>query len=348
MQVAYLMEGLVARGHEALLVSPQGSGLSQYAGSIGLAVDPVPLGSEFDLSFIPRLYTIIRRFKPDIVHIHSRRGADTMGSVAARLARVPAVILSRRVTNPVRRGLASQLKFGPLCDEIIAVSNGIKNVLMQGGIDQDKVTCVHSVIDAKRYQVTGAESTVRAEFGIGERTNVVTVIGQLIHIKGHRYLFGAAPAILAAFPDTVFLVLGKGRLDSELRKMAASLRIQDRVIFAGFRHDVAEMLSITTVLAHPSLMEGLANCVMQAMAAEVPVVVAAVGGMPEVVRNGINGFLVPAEDSNALAQSVIALLSDPALRSSMGAAGRRIVEEEFCVDRMVAGSLAVYYKALSC
>ncbi|MGB9586737.1 MAG: glycosyltransferase family 4 protein, partial [Armatimonadota bacterium] len=236
--------------------------------------------------------------------------------------------------------------YGPLCDHIIAVSNGVVNALTAGGVDPQKITCVHSVIEAKRYEKKGSEQKVRAELGLEEDTNVISIISQLIERKGHRFLFQAAPKILEQFPKTVFLVLGEGKAEASLRRLAASLGIEDKVIFTGFRNDVGEILSITTVLAHPATMEGFANCVLQAMAAGVPVVVTAVGGMPEAVRDGVNGILIPPRDPNAIADAVMKLLRDPELRCKMGAEGKRIAEGEFNVDTMVEGVLAVYRDVL--
>ena len=345
-QVVYLMTGLKKLGHEATLVCPRGSSVADHARKAGLDVITVRLPSDLDVTFVPRLFRIIKRLAPEIVHLHSRRGADVLGGVAARLAGAPAVVLSRRIDNPIRRGLLSYFKYGPFCDRIIAVSNGVKDALVSGGVDPDKITCVHSVTEAKRYQKKGREAEVRAEFGLDEDTNVIAIIAQLIERKGHRFLFRAAPRILERFPNTMFLVLGEGQTEGALRELAASLGIQDKVIFAGFRGDIGEMLSVTTVLVHPATMEGFANCVLQAMAAEVPVVVSAVGGMPESVHDGVNGFLVPPQDPDALADAVLKLLADPDLRARMGRDGREIVEEKFCPERMVEGVLSVYQDVL--
>lgn len=345
-QVVYLMTGLRERGHEAVLVCPKGSSVSRHASDAGLEVIAVPLITDLDFRFVLRLYRIIKRVKPDLVHLHSRRGADIMGGLAARTAKTQAIILSRRIDNPIRRGLLSMIKYGALCDRIIAVSGGVKNALIQGGVDPGKITVVHSVADAKKYQKKGSEAKVRAEFGLDKNANVIAVIAQLIERKGHRFLFQAAPKILEVFPNTHFLVLGEGRLENDLRQLAASLGIRDKVIFAGFRNNIGELLSITTILVHPATMEGFANCVLQAMAAEVPAVVTEVGGMPESVKDGVNGIVIPPRDVEALANSVIKLLGDPELRAKMGSEGKRIVEEQFSVDGMVEGVLSVYKSVL--
>jgi len=344
-QVVYLMTGLRDRGHEARLVCPKGSSVSRHAMAAGLDVVTVPLRTDLDVSFVLRLYRTIRRMNPDLVHLHSRRGADIMGGVAARLARVPAVILSRRIDNPVRRGPLSKLKYGTLCDRIITISDAVTNALLEGGVDPAKITRVRSAVDAKAYKVE-PNGRFRKALGVRPETHVIGIVGQLIERKGHRYLLDAMPAILDKFPDTVLVALGQGPLLSHLRNHANSLKIEQNVMFVGFRNDMPHILRELDVLVHPATMEGLGVAVLQAMAAELPVVATAAGGMPEAVQDSVSGILVPPRDAGALSDAVIRLLAAPELRRAMGAAGRRIVEEQFSVDGMVEGILAVYRTAL--
>jgi len=154
------------------------------------------------------------------------------------------------------------------------------------------------------------------------------------------------PAILESFPNTVLVALGHGPLLSRLRHQARSLGIERNAMFVGFRNDMPHILRELDVLVHPAIMEGLGVAILQAMAAEVPVVATAAGGMPEAVQDGVNGILVPPRDVEALGDAVIRLLAAPELRRAMGAAGRRIVEERFSVDGMVEGVLSVYYDVL--
>lgn len=346
MQVLYLVKGIRERGHEALLVLPKGSAICEHARTLGLDVAEIPFRGDLDLTLIPRLCRLVRTHKPDVVHLHSRRGADLLGGIAARRSRVPAVILSRRVDNPVKRGMLSRLKYGRLCDHIIAISHGIVRALIEGGVDPQKITCVHSATDVKAYQKSGREDEVRSELGIGPEELVVAIAAQLIERKGHRFLFQAVPEILRSSPNTKFLILGEGALESGLKGLASELGIAEHTIFAGFRNDMPDILSIVDVLVHPATMEGLGVAILQAMAAGIPVVASGVGGIPEAVRDGVNGFLVPPRDSEAIAAGVMRLLNDPHLRRDFGEAGRLIAEEEFSVEAMVKGVLEVYHRVL--
>ncbi|MHB1001846.1 MAG: glycosyltransferase [Armatimonadota bacterium] len=345
-QVIYLLKGLKKRGHGAILVCPTRSSIYKQALSAGLDVLPVSFNTDVDISFVFKLYKIIKKMKPDIVHLHSRRGADILGGIAARLAGVPGIVLSRRIDNPVRPGLVSHLKYCILCNKIIAISNGVYDALIQGGVDKDKVVCVRSAVDSPVYMVD-RKPGLRTELGIPDGALVLGIIAQLIERKGHRYLLDAMPNILARFPQTVLLILGQGQMQSKIEEQVKSLGIEKNVIFGGFRNDIPYVLQELDLLVHPAMMEGLGVAILQAMSAGLPVVASGVGGIPEAVRDGINGITVPPADTKALEDAIIKLLGDPVLRKEMGDVGRRIVVDEFSVECMVDGVLDVYRDILN-
>lgn len=347
MQAFYLLREMTARGYTTALLCSEGSPLHQMALQEGIAVFPIRFFGDIDPSLILKVYRVIKAFSPDLIHIHSRKGADTFGALAARLAGKAKIIIARRVDDPIKHSLLNRLRFGSLCDHVVAVSKGIVTELIKGSVPPGKISQVYSAIQAVDYQVDTDAQAVRAELKIPLQAKVVAVISQLIKRKGHRFLFAAAPAILAEHPQTVFLILGEGELQSELEQQVQVLGIADKVIFAGYRNDIGRLLNVVDILVHPATMEGFANVAMQAMAAEVPVVSSAVGGMPESVRDGISGLLVPPCDPHALAAAVNKLLGDEALCRKLGAQGKAIVENEFTIKAMVEGNLGVYTRLLA-
>ncbi|HJV67910.1 glycosyltransferase [Ideonella sp.] len=342
MQVYYLMRGLKARGEPAVLVCPKGSVLHEMAVRDGLAVRPVEFGGDADLRFISRFMRILREERPDIVHLHSRRGADTLGLVAARLAGIGKVIVSRRVDDPVKPGWLTRLRYVKLPDLVITVSKGIARVLEAAGVPPGQIRQVYSAIDVRAYQSSLDGAQARMRLGLPAGAPVLVVIAQLIPRKGHRFLLQALPSILAKHPDTRVLFAGEGESEAELRAQVQATGLESCVQFLGYRNDIGDILRACDLLVHPATMEGFANVAMQAMAAGIPVVSSAVGGMPESVRDGVTGLLVPPQDPAALAEAVIKLLDDPGLRERLGRQGREIVEREFTTDVMVEGNLAVY------
>ena len=347
MQVFYLLRGLGQRSVDAALVCPEGSPLQRLAEAEGIEVFAVPYRGDLDLSFVFRLWRIVRRHRPDITHIHSRRGADTLGLLGAWLASRGRVIVSRRVDNPLPRNLVTRLRYAILPDHVVAVSKGIRRVLLDAGVPAAQVSQVYSAVEASSYQSALTREAARARLGLDAQAGVIVVIAQLIPRKGHRFLLEAVPELLARHPGLQVLFVGDGELRGVLAADVAARGLGGVVHLLGYREDVADILRAADLLVHPATMEGFANVAMQAMAAGIPVVSSAVGGMPESVRDGENGFLVPPADPVALAAAIGRLLGDPVLRQRLGARGRAIVETELTVDAMVQGNLAVYERLLA-
>jgi len=339
LQVVFLLRGLAAQAGEQVLVCPPGSAVGQAAREHGIRVREIPIRGDLDLAFIGKLRRAIAEEQPDLVHLHSRRGADLLGGIAARLARVPAV-LSRRVDNPEPAWWARR-KYR-LYAKVISISDGIREVLLSEGVPPAHVVCVHSSVDTRRYRPGGDRAWLRQEFGLAGDELVVGMIAQFIERKGHKTLFDAIPAILERQPRTRFLLFGQGPLLEPYRALVKELGLAERVQLPGFRNDLDRVLPCLDLVVHPAFMEGLGVSLLQAAACGVPVVAGRAGGIPEVVRDGLNGYLITPGDSATLAQRVIELLASEPRRSAFGAAGRALVEAEFSIEAMVAGNLAVY------
>jgi glycosyltransferase involved in cell wall biosynthesis len=338
-QVAYLLAGLQRRALDNCLVTPPGAPLASAARSCGARVYELPMRGDLDLRFLVRLYRLLRREQPHLVHLHSRRGADTLGGLAARWAGLPCV-LSRRVDNPEPRWLVRS-KYR-IYARVITISEGIRQVLLGQGVPADKVHCVRSAIDAQPYRAPCARTRIAGLLGLDPDERWLGTVSQLIERKGHRYLLEALPRILAVEPRARLVWFGQGPLEVDLRALAQSLGVQGRVLFAGFRPDLAAILPCLELVVHPAWREGLGVSLIEAAAAGVPMVAADAGGVPEIVRDTLNGLLVPPRDPNALAQAVLTLLAEPQRARRMGRAGQALVEREFSVDTMVDGNLAVY------
>ena len=341
-QVVYLLEGLAQRGVENLLVCPPGAAIAEHAAPFA-EVLPTRLRGDLDVGFVARLHARIRTARPDLVHLHSRRGSDVWGGIAARLAGVPSV-LSRRVDNR-ERAWAVALKYR-LFDRVIAISDGIRDVLLAEGVSPQRRRCVRSALDARPWLQPVDRAAFRREFGLDDDAIVIGVVAQLIRRKGHRHLFDALKALHPERPRLRVLLFGQGPLRGDLEARAARDGLASIVRFVGFRDDLPRWMAGLDVLAHPADREGLGIALLQAQAAGVPVVASRAGGMPEAVEDGVTGLLVAPGDVPALADALRRLADDPALRESMGAAARARVLERFSVDAMVEGNLAVYREAL--
>lgn len=342
-QVAYIVEGLAKRGIANHLACPLDAEIATAVAHCA-QVHQLPMGGELDLGMASRLANLIREVKPDIVHLHSRRGADLWGGVAAKLTGTPC-ILSRRVDNPEPRWQVA-LKYR-LYDHVITISEGIRQVLLSEGLSPQRVTCVRSAVDAEPYLAPVDRSAFRREFLLPENALVIGMVAQLIPRKGHRYLIEAVRALRPDYPNLHVILFGKGGLQSELERMVDDNGLSQVVCFAGFRSDLAQWLGGLDILAHPADMEGLGVSLLQASAAAVPIVASRAGGLPEAVEDEVTGILIPPGDVVALVAALRRLLDDAILRQRMGLAGRARVLNEFSVDAMVNGNLSIYQAVLA-
>lgn len=337
-QVMYLMRGLAERGFENHFACRLGSEVARAADSLA-EIHAMRMGGDWDVTLLPRIYRLIGETKPDIVHLHSRIGIDTFGALACNLAGVPAVH-SRRQPNPESAWVVAT-KYR-LHDRVVAISEGIARVLLAEGVPAAKLRVVRSAIDTSLYQQGADRAWFRAEFELDTDGPYVGMLGQLIDTKGHRYFLEAVPRLVEEFPTMRLIVFGKGRLEEALRRQARDLGIDDRVCFAGFRTDIPKILPCLDLVVHPSTLEGLGVSLLQASSSGVPIVASAVTGIPEAVRDGVNGLLVTPADPTGLADATARVLRDRDFAQALGQRGRELMNREFSVDTMVDGNLAVY------
>jgi glycosyltransferase involved in cell wall biosynthesis len=347
-QTHELCMGLARRGHRVTLVTTPGSILESRAREAGIDVIPMNLGSELNPIAISKLVRLIVLRSIDLVHAH-RAHAHSLGLIAAALTRRPFVI-SRRVAHRPNDNVGSRIKYtSRAVTRIVAVSRAVKDVLVDYGVDPARVDVVYDGTDPSRYRAGLDRARVRRELGVPDEVPLVGKVANFyVGWKGHDTFLEAAKAVLRALPDTRFVLVGKSTDSETMRSWVAAAGLSERVILAGYRTDIPDVLAAIDVLANcPRAREGLSVAILEALAAGRPVVATRVGGIPEIVRDGETGLLVPPEDPAALAQAVVRMLSDPALASRLGSNGARLVREHFTLDSMVEGNERVYREILS-
>lgn len=340
-QVLLLLAGLRQRGIHVTLACSTESAIAAAATAAGHDVITHAIGGDLDISAISFLTRTVQRLKPDLLHAHSRRGADFFGGLAAALAGVPAV-LTRRVDNP-DTPVVGRLKYLAY-DRVVAISAAVHRQLEAQGVPPTKLRTIRSAINADACQPTLTRTQFLTEFGLEESQRVVAVVAQLIPRKGHALLLDAWPLIRNRCPDARLLVFGAGPLDTDLRDRAD---LGGTVTFAGFHHGLLDFFGRVDLVVHPASREGLGVSLLEAQAAGVPVVACAAGGVPEAVADGVTGLLVPPANPAALAEAVIQLLDDPNRRQQFGAAAADRIRTDFSPDRMVEDYLAVYRELLT-
>jgi glycosyltransferase involved in cell wall biosynthesis len=343
-QVVYRINALRARGHDNILVCPPDSGIDTVAREQGIRVQNLFCAGDLDLPFAYRLTQFIRDEKPDLVHCHSRRGADMLGGLAASFADVPAIV-SRRVDNTELRVVAG-LRYRPF-RKVIAISEAIAEVLKDHGVETERIEVIRSAVDAEALSRTPDCARFREEFGIPEGTFTMAAAGQLIPRKGHSFLLQALSELKVTHPSFRLVIFGEGYLNNQLRDQAATLGLGDVAQFAGYRPDLDSFVGCFDLFVHPASAEGLGVAALKAAAAGLAVVGCDAGGMRESVLDGETGELVEPENAEALCNAIAKLMDDDALRRKLGQAGRQRMQKEFSIDTMADRHVQLYEAVLA-
>lgn len=342
LQVAYLLRGL-AESHPGIdnhVILPDSNPLPQHVPeSDRIHLHPFPIGGELDVRVWFRLRRLVREVRPDLIHIHSRRGADLWGVLLARRTGIP-YILTRRVVYPEKRWL---IRWRTAKAAFVAgISTRVCEMMAECGVPEPRLRCILSTVDTEAWRPQPDPNYFREETGLDPSVPVIAMIGQLIEGKGHRVLFEAVSRIVKAHPEVRFLLFGKGHLDGKLRESVAAQPWREAVRFMGFRTDLVRLMPGFDIVAHPAFHEGLGVSLLQAASCAVPIVASNAGGIPEIVHHDRNGYLIEPGDAAALADYLVRLLDDAALRRKMGSAGRELAETRFSIARMAADYAGLY------
>ncbi len=298
-----------------------------------------------DLIHLFRLTGYMRRIRPDLVH-GFLFWAYIIGTFAARMARIPVVIASRRSLGNFKADKPHYLIIeriaNRMTDLILANSEAVKqDVICQEKVSAKKVRVIYNGIDASLYNLP-SDPMLKAALGISEKARVVGVVANLIHYKGHKFFLDGWASVVKKFPESICLFVGDGPLRDKLEATVKVMGLSKSVLFLGTRQDVPLLISFMDLVVHPSLEEGFSNAILEAMAAGKPVVATAVGGNLEAVVHGETGILVGPADPVSLAAAINHFLENPQLRSSMGEAGRQRILKRFDLARMIGETETLY------
>jgi glycogen synthase len=363
-----LSRELVRQGVDVTVVTARLRGTPAYEEIDGVKVHRVPCLEIRAPGFYPpplivapgfvlRLKKLDDQQHFDIIHLQNRFfvGFD-MAAVYCRLKRKPFMMTIHNarpvgISLPVTvGGLAFDWLIGrwpfALADRIIAVSDWVRGDIAKYGIDRGKIVPVHNGIDVNAFRPS-AEKNVRTQYGIGDDP-MLLFVGRMITQKGVPYLIDAMPLVLKEHPRAKLFLVGRGSALKSLKTKVAALGLEKSVIFSGYlsEQQLKETYGTCDLFVLPSVWEVLPIAVLEAMSSAKPVVCTDAGGDREMVRDGVNGYVVPKRDPGALAEKVNLVLADSDMRSRMGAASRRIAEEEFDWKLIAAQTKRVYEELL--
>jgi len=285
--------------------------------------------------------------RPDVIHNHmyraelvGTRAAIALGEVGHRRPYIVSTVHSSRVRSEEDREMLRVLT--PAMDQLIAVSKMIEDKLVAEGRTTAPITRIYNGVDLSRYERVEACCTLPDEYGMEPGSQIVGVVARLEPEKGHPTLLEAWPPVLRAVPDAYLLIVGEGSRREALEAQTRDLRIAHRVVFTGRRDDVPSVTAALDVAVLPSYREAQGLSILEALALSRPVVASNVGGIPEMITDGVNGILVPPHDPDALAAAIIRLLRDHPFADTLGRAGHDMVHDRFCIDLMVESVQAIY------
>jgi glycosyltransferase involved in cell wall biosynthesis len=347
-QVLLTVNGLREIGQRAALVAHPDGELRTRAAE-GLDLIPLAPRTEMDLSAAWRLARVLKRLKPDVVHAHDPHGV-AMASLALSLSggasartgdySAPRLVASRRVDFHLKKNAFSKWKHRQV-DMFICASDAIRLMLVADGFPAERTITVHEGIDLDHVLAAPTVNLHEALF-LPHRAPIVGNVAALVPHKGQRHLIEAAHLVVQDIPDARFVILGDGELREHLERQVKDYHLEKHVLLPGFRTDVLGCIKAFDLFVMSSVTEGLGTSLLDAMACSRAIVASGAGGIPEVVDDGITGLLVPPRDHHAMAKAITRLLENDAERRRMGEAGLARLRERFTLERMVAGTAAVY------
>ena len=298
-----------------------------------------------------QMFSILKKYSPVLLHINLP-GPWGGGLVActARLSGIKSIVTTEHLPmfGPSIRHSPIKRLNGIFINRTITVSyenvQYLKNI---HHIKQERIDIVHNGIDIDQFAVAGNKderARLRQESGFTESDFVFGIVGRITEQKGHQYAIRALSELSKKYPEIKIAVFGDGELMNNCKDMVASLKLKSQVSFTGFQSDMQKVYKTLDALLMPSTFEALPLTLLEAMASGVPAIASNINGIPEVVRDGVNGLLVPPADIGALVNGIELIYNDRDLLNKMGVAARNTIELEFSLEKMVRDTISVYEK----
>lgn len=310
-----------------------------------------------DIFIILQLTFFIRKNKFDIVHTHSSK-AGVVGRIAAFLAGTKVIVHTihglpfHRYQPSIKKTFFSLVEkiTALFCDKIVAVTHTIVDVLVKNHlVSQNKLVVIRSAFNLDEYsKISIPKEYIRNRFGISNQDIVIGKVARLSKLKGHEYLMCAFVQVAKKISNAKLLLVGNGELESKLKQFVKKEGLEDKVIFTGLvlPEDIPSIINSMDILVHSSLLEGLARVLPQAIMMEKPIISFDLDGACEVIKDGINGYLIEPLNIEALADKIIDLCDNLDKAKEFGKIGKELLKDEFSEQKMISQIEKMYNELL--
>lgn len=343
-----LLENFDYEKLEVKVILPQNSLLKPHIEAMGIPVTEASgiADKSLDWGAVSELKRIFRVEKPDLVHTHASMSAR----IAAKLAGVKVVYTRHSVFPPskrISRGLGKVINGAVnnfFSDGIIAVAEAAKDNLTDTGVSDKKITVILNGVEGLTSVSESEKAELRKRFGLADGEKAVSIVARLEDIKGHDYFIDAAGELLKEGIRAKFFIAGTGSYEEHLKAKVKEMGLEGSVIFTGFISDVDKLMNVTDVQANASYgTEATSLALLEGMSLGIPAVVSDFGGNPGVIKDGQNGFIVPKQDANALAEGIKKLLTDEALYERLSAGSKEVFKTTFTAEAMTRNTEKLYF-----
>jgi glycosyltransferase involved in cell wall biosynthesis len=338
-QVLGLLSYLTERGHRNDLLTHPGGLLFQRSQALKVRAFPLVVRNDVDLRPVPRLRQLMRRENYDIVHLHTKR-AHALSVWLPHGSGSPKYVVTRRMDYPERGTWYTRYLYNRKVDGVVAISQKIAELLIAAGVEGERIRLIHSGIEPHAFDIAAVTPDAHPE------RVIVGTAAVLEERKGHRFLLEAGQRLKAQGCRVKYCLAGTGSLRESLETTVIQLGLKEDVQFLGFVADMPGFLTNVDIVVLPSLLEGFGVSVLEAMAAGKAVIASRVGGLAELVVDGVTGFLVAPRDVEGLASAIAKLASDRSMMRAMGQKGRDRVIVNFTMQQMARKNEDYYYRLL--
>lgn len=337
-QAIYLIEGLIKRKIDVVLVCRQDSKLFEYCQKNDIPSEVLPLRSEYDVFSALSLKKLIIKYDAKLLHCHNSHALG-LGILTKFFIDIP-LFASRRVDFPLKNNIFSRYKYNSKkLDKLICISDNIRRIVKKSNIPDHKLITIRSAIDITKAQKVGDKKNVIAELPKGE-----FIIGTVAALTGHKdypTLIRAAELVLKKKTQVKFIAIGDGKLAKDLKEIIEEKKLEDKFLLLGYKNNVYDYLKRFDIFVMASKLEGLGTSVLDALACGKAIVATNAGGIPEMIVDQVNGLLVPKQNPHELASKIIQLIDDSQLRNKLSKEAQESAKL-FDINQLVVQHIALY------